>query len=53
MERYIIFIPADGPCRLVPCDDGDTCKLSTLQQLVNGPAEETESFLEPSWHGNR
>lgn len=49
MERYIIFIPADGPCRLVPCDDGDTCKLSTLQQLVGGPAEETESFLEPNW----
>lgn len=49
MERYMIFIPADGPCRLVPCDDGDTCKLSTLQQLVNGPAEETESFLEPTW----
>lgn len=49
MERYIIFIPADGPCRLVPCDDGDSIKLETMQQLVNGPVEETESFLEPSW----
>lgn len=49
MERYIIFIPADGPCRLVPCDDGDTCKLNTLQQLVDGPIEVTESCLEPSW----
>lgn len=49
MERYIIFIPADGPCRLVPCDDGDTCKLNTLQQLVDGPIEVTESRLEPNW----
>lgn len=49
MERYIIFIPADGPCRLVPCDDGDTCKLSTLQQLVGGFIEVTESRLEPTW----
>lgn len=49
MERYIIFIPADGPCRLVPCDDGDTCKLSTLQQLVGGFIEVTESSLEPTW----
>lgn len=49
MEHYIIFIPADGPCRLVPCDDGDTCKLSTLQQLVGGFIEVTESSLEPTW----
>ena len=49
MERYIIFIPADGPCRLVPCDDGDTCQLSTLQQLVNGPIEVTPSCLGASW----
>ena len=49
MERYIIFIPADGPCRLVPCDDGDTYKLNTLQQLVDGPIEVTESYLEPNW----
>ncbi len=49
MERYIIFIPADGPCRLVPCDDGDTCQLSTLQRLVNGPIEVTPSCLGASW----
>ena len=35
MERYIIFIPADGPCRLVACDDGDSIKLETLQELVD------------------
>lgn len=49
MERYMIFIPAAGPCKLVACDDGDSIKLETLQELVDGPAEETESFLEPSW----
>ena len=41
MERYIIFIPADGPCRLVACDDGDSIKLETLQELVDGPIEVT------------
>lgn len=49
MERYIIFIPVSGPCRLVPCDDGVTCKLNTLQQLVSGLIEVTESCLEPTW----
>lgn len=49
MERYIIFIPADGPCRLVACDDGDSIKLETLQELVDGPIEVTESSLEPTW----
>ena len=55
MERYIIFIPADGPCRLVACDDGDSIKLETLQELVDGPIEVTPSFR--SWahrgHGSR
>ena len=49
MERYVIYIPAEGKCRLVPCDDGDTCKLKTLQELVGGPIEATESCLEPTW----
>lgn len=49
MERYAIYIPAEGKCRLVPCDDGDTCKLKTLQELVGGPIEATESSLEPTW----
>lgn len=49
MERYIIFIPADGPCRLVPCDDGDTCKLNTLRVLVDGPIEVTPSCLGITW----
>ncbi len=49
MERYMIFIPATGKCSLIQCDDGDSIKLETMQELVGGPAEETESFLEPSW----
>lgn len=49
MERYIIFIPADGPCRLVPCDDGDTCKLNTLRVLVDGPIEVTAICLGITW----
>lgn len=36
MERYMILIRADGTGRLIRCDDGDTCKLETLQQLVGG-----------------
>lgn len=34
MERYVIVIPADEEqkARLVRCDDGDTCKLETLQE---------------------
>ncbi len=36
MERYVIVIPADEEqkARLVRCDDGDTCKLETLQEPV-------------------
>lgn len=49
MERYIIFIPADGPCRLVACDDGDSIKLETLQELVDGPIEVTPSCLGITW----
>ena len=41
MERYVIVIPADEEqkARPVRCDDGDTCKLETLQTLVGGPIE--------------
>lgn len=34
MERHMILIRTDGTGRLIRCDDGDTCKLETLQQLV-------------------
>ena len=45
MERYVIVIPADEEQKalLVRCDDGDTCKLETLQTLVGGPVETAES----------
>lgn len=47
--RYMIYLPADAPGRLIRCDDGDTCKLETLQQLVGGLIETADSCLEPGW----
>jgi len=49
MERYMIQIRTDGTGRLIRCDDGDTCKLETLQQLVGGLIETADSCLEPGW----
>lgn len=51
MERYVIVIPADEEqkARLVRCDDGDTCKLETLQTLVGGPIETAESCFAANW----
>ena len=49
MERYMILIRADGTGRLIRCNDGDTCKLETLQQLVGGLIETADSCLEPDW----
>ena len=49
MERYMILIRADGTGRLIRCDDGDTCKLETLQQLVGGLIETADCCLEPGW----
>lgn len=47
MERHMILIRTDGTGRLIRCDDGDTCKLETLQQLVGGLIETADSCLEP------
>ena len=51
MERYVIVIPADEEqkARLLPCDDGDTCTLETLQALVGGPIEAADTCLAASW----
>lgn len=52
MERYVIVIPADaedGGAYLKKCDDGDTCRLETLQELVGGPIEVAESALAGYW----
>ena len=51
MERYVIVIPADEEqkARLLPCDDGDTCTLETLQALVGGPIEMADTCLAASW----
>ena len=48
-ERYMILICPDGHRRLIRCDDGDTCKLETMQTLVDGPIEITESIHRPCW----
>lgn len=51
MERFVIVIPADEEqkARLLRCDDGDTCKLKTLQELVGGPIEAADTCLAASW----
>lgn len=51
MERFVIVIPADEEqkARLLPCDDGDTCTLETLQALVGGPIEAADTCLAASW----
>ena len=49
MERYMIFIPVTGKCSLIQCDDECPATLETLQELVDGPIEVTESSLEPTW----
>ena len=49
MERYVIVMPVDTSAYLLPCDDGDTCKLETLQALVGGPIETADARLDASW----
>ena len=49
MERFVIVMPVDTSAYLLPCDDGDTCKLETLQPLVGGLIETADSCLEPGW----
>lgn len=49
MERFVIVMPVGTSAYLLPCDDGDTCKLDTLQRLVGGPIETADSCLAASW----
>lgn len=49
MERFVIVMPVDTSVYLLPCDDGDTCKLETLQKLVGGPIEMADTCLAASW----
>lgn len=49
MERFVIVMPVDTSAYLLPCDDGDTCKLETLQKLVGGPIEMDDTCLAASW----
>lgn len=49
MDRYMIYIPTTGKCRLIQCDDECPVTLETLQELVGGPIEVTPSCLGISW----
>ena len=49
MERFVIVMPVDTSAYLLPRDDGDTCKLETLQKLVGGPIEMADTCLAASW----
>lgn len=49
MERYMIYIPAKGICRLIRCNGAGTLSLNEMQALVAGPIEVTESCLESTW----
>ena len=49
MERYMIYIPAKGVCRLIRCNGAGTLTLNEMQALVDGPIEVTESCLESTW----
>ena len=49
MERFVIVMPVGTSAYLLPCDDGDTCKLETLQKLVGGPIEAADTCLAASW----
>ena len=49
MERYMIYIPANGVCRLIQCNGDGTLTLNEMQALVDGPIEVAESCLEPTW----
>lgn len=49
MERFVIVMPVGTSAYLLPCDDGDTCKLETLQNLVGGPIEAADTCLAASW----
>lgn len=49
MERFVIVMPVGTSAYLLPCDDGDTCKLETLQNLVGGPIEVVDSCLAGNW----
>ena len=51
MERFVIVMPVDTSAYLLPCDDGDTCKLETLQKLVGGPTEMADTAWLPAGHG--
>ena len=49
MERYMIYIPAKGVCRMIQCNGAGTLSLNEMQALVDGPIEVADTCLEPTW----
>lgn len=49
MERYAIYIPAEGKCCLIQCDDECPMTLNEMEERVGGFIEVAESSLEPTW----
>lgn len=49
MTRYMIYMPAEGPDRLIPCGEGGSLTLSEMETLVDGSIEVFDSCLEPEW----
>lgn len=49
MTRYMIYMPAEGPDRLIPCGEGGSLTLSEMETLVEGSIEVFDSCLEPEW----
>ena len=47
MTRYMIYMPAEGPDRLIPCGEGGSLTLSEMETLVEGSIEVFDSCLEP------
>lgn len=43
-ERFAVLITTEGVAKLIPCDNGETMQLKTLQELVGGPIEILASF---------
>ena len=49
VKRYMIYMPASGTGRLIPCGEGGSLPLSEMQTLVDGAFEELPSCLDTTW----
>lgn len=49
VKRYMIYMPASGPDRLIHCGEGGSLTLSEMETLVDGAFEELPSHLDTTW----